>query len=76
MHATGAGFFEQLSYELGQLVDLIAVRGSGATPARINLMRRVQNDPNYLKQKKIIIWCFTSREFTESDGWRNVPVTR
>ncbi|MFZ3047919.1 MAG: hypothetical protein WA151_18555 [Desulfatirhabdiaceae bacterium] len=74
MHAEGAGFFDQLSYELGQPVDLIAVRGSGATPARINLMRRAQKDPDYLKQKKIIVWCFSSREFTESDGWRIVPM--
>ena len=74
MHAAGGGFFDQLSYELGQAVDLIAVRGSGATPVRINLMRRVRPNPDYLKQKKVVVWCFSAREFTESDGWRVVPI--
>lgn len=74
MHAEGAGLFEQMSFELGYPVDLIAVRGSGATPARINLLRKIQRDPGYLKRKKIVLWCFSAREFTESDGWRIVPL--
>ncbi|WP_028323443.1 alginate O-acetyltransferase AlgX-related protein [Desulfatirhabdium butyrativorans] len=74
MHAEGAGLFEQLSFELGYPVDLIAVRGSGATPARINLMRKIQRDPAYLQRKKVVLWCFSAREFTESDGWRIVPL--
>jgi len=74
MHAEGAGLFEQVSFELGYPVDLIAVRGSGATPARINLLRKIQRDPGYLQRKKIVLWCFSAREFTESDGWRIVPL--
>jgi alginate O-acetyltransferase complex protein AlgJ len=50
------------------------VRGSGATPARTTLMRRVRSNPNYLKGKKLVIWCFSAREFTESSGWQKVPV--
>ncbi len=76
MHSEGAGFFDQLSLELGYPVDLIAVRGSGATPARINLMRRVQIDPGYFPKKKVVVWCFSAREFSESDGWRMVPVMK
>jgi hypothetical protein len=75
MHATGAGLPDQLAFELGLALDVVAVRGSGATPARVNLLRRVQADPTYLSGKRLIIWCFAARELTESDGWRTVPVT-
>jgi alginate O-acetyltransferase complex protein AlgJ len=51
MHARGAGLPDQLGYELGFPVDLIAVRGSGATPARINLMRKARRDPDWRGSK-------------------------
>lgn len=69
-----AGLPDQLAFELGVHVELVAVRGSGATPARVNLMRRVRQKQNYWSGKKCVIWCFSAREFTESDGWRKVPV--
>ncbi len=75
MHAVGAGLPDQLALELGFPVDLVAVRGSGATPARVNLLRRARA-PGYLEGKKVVIWCFTAREFTESSGWTKVPVIR
>ena len=74
MHARGAGLADQLALELGLPVDLIAVRGSGATPARINLFRRAQRNPDYWQDKKLVIWVFTAREFTHADGWRVVPI--
>jgi len=74
MHANGAGLADQLALELGFAVDLVGVRGSGATAARINLLRRAQATPGYWASKKLVIWCFAAREFTESDGWRNVPI--
>lgn len=70
----GAGLADQLALELGFPVDVVGVRGSGATPARINLLRRVQRDPAYWDTKEVVIWVFAAREFTESDGWRIVPV--
>lgn len=76
MHASGAGLADQLAFELGFPVDLIGVRGSGATPARINLFRRGRSDADYFDNKRIIVWCFSAREFTESQGWRIVPVKR
>ena len=75
MHAEGAGLADQLALELGFAVDLVGVRGSGATAARINLLRRAQATPEYWATKKLVIWCFSAREFTESDGWRNVPIS-
>lgn len=74
MHARGAGLADQLALELGLPVDLIAVRGSGATPARINLFRRAQRNPDYWQDKRLVIWVFTAREFTHADGWRVVPI--
>ena len=74
MHAVGAGLPDQLALELGVPVDLIAVRGSGATPARVDLMRRARANPKYLSGKKLVVWCFSAREFTETAGWRKVPV--
>lgn len=69
LHGTGAGLADQLAAELGIAVDVIGVCGSGATPARVNLMRRAKADPAYLAGKKVVIWCFAAREFTESTGW-------
>ena len=76
MHAEGAGFWSQLTYELGFLPSLIAVRGSGATPARVTLYRKGEEDRRFLSSKKVIIWLFTAREFTETGGWAIVPVTK
>jgi hypothetical protein len=76
MLASGAGLPDQLAHELGVPVDLIGVRGSGATPARINLMRKARADAGYLPGKKAVVWCFTVREFTESSGWSKVPVVK
>lgn len=72
MVTTGAGLPENLAAQIKFPLDVVAVRGSGATPARINLARRRDN----LKGKKMVVWCFTTREFTEGQGWRKVPVVR
>ena len=76
MYARGAGLFDQLAHELRVVPELIAVRGSAATPARVSLFRRAQRDPEYLKTKKVVVWFFASREFTETSGWAMVPVTK
>jgi alginate O-acetyltransferase complex protein AlgJ len=76
MLASGAGLADQLSHDLGIGIDVIGVRGSGATPARVNLMRRARSDTAYLAGKKVLIWCFTVREFTEASGWSKVPVVK
>jgi hypothetical protein len=74
MLCTGAGLADQLAHDLGIPIDLIGVRGSGATPARVNLFRRVHGDPTYLSGKKVVIWCFSVREFTEGQGWAKVAI--
>jgi alginate O-acetyltransferase complex protein AlgJ len=73
--AEKAGLLDQLAYETGFAPDLIGTRGSGATSVRVSFYRRARKDPDYLAKKKMIIWCFAAREFTESDqGWDKVPV--
>jgi acetyltransferase AlgX (SGNH hydrolase-like protein) len=76
MHARGVGLADQLAAELGFAVDEMGVRGSGATAARIDLYRKAKREPDYIAGKKLIVWCFSAREFTEADGWRKVPVTK
>jgi alginate O-acetyltransferase complex protein AlgJ len=73
--AERSGLLDQLAYEVGFAPDLIGTRGSGSTSVRISLYRRARKDPDYLAKKKVIVWCFAAREFTESDqGWDKVPV--
>lgn len=76
MHTKRAGLPDQLAYELGFAVDLLAVRGSGATPARTLMLQRAKANAKYLVGKKLVIWCFSAREFTETIGWQKVPVVR
>ncbi|MCY2968546.1 MAG: hypothetical protein NT069_33800 [Planctomycetota bacterium] len=71
LHATGAGLSDHLALALNEPVDLIGVRGSGSTSARVTLARQKER----LKGKRAVIWCFAAREFTESaDGWRKIPI--
>ncbi len=73
LYARGAGLPDHLALHLGFPVDLVGIRGSASTTMRIELLRRRDN----LKGKKLVVWCFSCREFTESTtGWRKVPVIR
>ena len=75
--AERAGLLDQLAAELGTVPDRIAVRGSGATAVRIDLYRRSVREPGFLAKKKVVVWCFTAREFTEAaQGWQKVPVAK
>ena len=72
-----AGLLDQLALELGLAPDVIGTRGSAATAVRINLYRHSRSDPNYLANKKIIVWCFAAREFTENEqGWVPEPIAK
>jgi len=70
-----SALFQQLSVDLGFPVDELATSGGGATNARLNLVRTALAEPGYLTGKKVLVWCFTSRSFHNSqDGWRLVPL--
>jgi alginate O-acetyltransferase complex protein AlgJ len=75
--AERAGLVDQLAQELGFAPDLIGTRGSGATPVRISLYRHSLKNPGYLATKKVVVWCFAAREFTEAaEGWAKAPIAK
>lgn len=77
MLAEKAGLGELLAFCIASPVDRIAVKGSAATAVRVNLYRKAAKDPQWLKNKKFVVWVFTCREFTEtSSGWVKVPVLK
>ena len=77
MLAEHGGLAEQLAVLLKMPVDRIGVKGSAATAVRINLYRKAVRAPQWLKNKKFVIYCFSCREFTEStSGWVKVPVAK
>lgn len=74
LHTTGAGLPDQIAAAFGAMPDVLGVRGSGATSSRLQLARRARSNPDYLPKKKVIVWCFAGREFTEADSWKKVPI--
>jgi hypothetical protein len=72
-----SGLADQLAFETGTFPDVIGTRGSGANAVRVSLFRRNLKDSSYLASKKVLVWCFAAREFTEADqGWQVIPLTR
>ncbi len=77
MHAKGAGLADQLAATFGCPIEVVANRGAAVTPARINLYRKQKRTEGYLASKKLLLWCFAARSFTEArGGWRKIPITR
>lgn len=77
MLAENAGLAECLAAELGMPVDRIGVKGSASTVVRTTLFRKAAKDDAWIRNKKVVVWCFAAREFTEStSGWLVVPVRR
>lgn len=77
MLAEKSGLVDLLAAQLGMPVDLIGVRGSGSTSVRVNLYRKSSHQPEWLKNKKLVIWCFSAREFTQSqNGWKKIPILK
>ena len=63
----------QLAAELGLLVDVLSTTGGGANETRLNLRREIQADPGYLEGKRVVVWCFSSRSFTNTrEGWLEI----
>lgn len=72
MHARAAGFVDHLQAALGFPVDLSANRGSGIDAARGSVTRRAVQEPGFWDDKKVVIWLFTGREFTQG-RWVEIP---
>ena len=77
MLAEHGGLAERLAALLKTPIDRIGVKGSAATAVRIDLYRKAVKNPEWLRNKKYVIYCFSCREFTESaSGWVKVPVAK
>lgn len=73
MHCTGAGLPDHLQQRFGFPLSLVSVKASGADSARVRLVRDFsRRNPSYMNGKKLLIWCFTAREFTLGK-WRPIP---
>ena len=82
LHASRGGLADHLAASFGFPLDMqFRNRGSGSSAVRRNLLRKQiqagRKGEDYLGSKKLVIWCFTAREFTEStDGWPVMPVEK
>lgn len=77
MHCKGGGVADHLSFLLKQPVDLIGVRGSGMVQARKQLFYHATAQPDYWAGKKVVVWVFSVREFTQSrDRFIAIPLDR
>ncbi len=76
MHCRSAGLQDQLQYDLGFAIDRVSNKGSGIMQARKNLvLMRVRNEPGFWEKKKLVIWAFSAREFTQSsDRMIKLPI--
>ena len=70
-----SGLPQALAFELGFPVDVLSTAGGGANETRLNLVRKIQAEPGYLEGKRVVIWCFSARSFTNTrKGWIPMPL--
>ena len=70
-----SGLPHVLAFELGFPVDVLSAAGGGANETRLNLVRKIQAEPDYLEGKRAVIWCFSARAFTNTRrGWIPMPL--
>ena len=70
-----SGLPQSLAFDLGFPVDVLSAAGGGANETRLNLVRKIQAEPEYLEGKRVVIWCFSARAFTNTrKGWIPMPL--
>ena len=69
----GAGFAEQLSFHLGWPVDRIVRNDAGAYATRDELARELARGRDRLAGKRVVVWQFAAREFSQGD-WRRIAL--
>ncbi|MEZ0388638.1 MAG: hypothetical protein ACAI34_16315 [Verrucomicrobium sp.] len=72
MLATQGGFVDHLQVDLSAAVDEYAMQAGGADGPRADLARATVKKPDFWAKKKVVVWVFTAREFTEGK-WRVIP---
>jgi len=73
MHCRGAGVLDHLAARYEIAPDLVGVRGSGLVQARKQLFYKASAAPGYWDGKRLVVWLFSAREFTQSKD-RPVPI--
>lgn len=71
-HTTGAGVRDHLQVRLGLPLAVVTTAASGADGARGLLARKAAAAPDFWKNRKLVVWCFSAREFTQG-RWRPIP---
>ena len=72
MHCHAGGLIDHLQADLGFAIDRMASKASGGYTARVDVARRAVQDKEMWGKKKVVIWCFSAREFTT--GKSDVPI--
>jgi alginate O-acetyltransferase complex protein AlgJ len=72
MLATQAGFVDHLQMLLPTSVEEFTMQAGGADGPRVEIARATAKNPGFWAKKKVAIWLFTAREFTQGK-WRPIP---
>jgi alginate O-acetyltransferase complex protein AlgJ len=72
MHTTCGGFIDHLTTDLSLPVEEISTQASGGEGPRIDIARRTVKEPDFWKKKKVVVWLFSAREFTQG-RWKKIP---
>jgi alginate O-acetyltransferase complex protein AlgJ len=73
MLASDAGFIDHLASALSTPIEEISSQASGADQPRADIARRTAKDRQFWSSRKVVVWLFTAREFTQGK-WRPIPV--
>lgn len=71
-HTTGAGLRDHVQARLGLPLAVVTTAASGGDGARGLLARKAAATPDFWESRKLVIWCFSAREFTQG-RWRPIP---
>ncbi|WP_050030909.1 hypothetical protein [Verrucomicrobium sp. BvORR034] len=69
---TQGGFVDHLQVALGTPVQEFTMQAGGADGPRVEIARTTAKNPDFWSKKKVAIWVFTAREFTQGK-WREIP---
>ncbi|MEY4482873.1 MAG: hypothetical protein RL693_325, partial [Verrucomicrobiota bacterium] len=72
MLATLSGLIDHLQVDIASPVEEITMQAGGADGPRVEIARTTSKNPDFWNRKKVVIWVFTAREFTQGK-WRVIP---
>lgn len=75
-HANGSGLPDHLQAAFGTALHRFANPGSGSHIPRVTLFQKARAIPGYWDNKKLFIWIFSAREFTQADRWSKIPAKK